>query len=64
MQEILRSWLLAPPPDLSPPNSLDTHKKNEAAVTAAYSPIIVHIDGNRARDAVFEDISKALKALR
>lgn len=43
---------------------LVTHKKNEDAVKAAYKGIIVHIDGNRARDAVFADISKALKALR
>jgi adenylate kinase len=43
---------------------LVTHKKNEAAVVDAYKGIIVTLDGNRARDAVFADIKKALAQLR
>lgn len=42
-------------------NRLATHHKNVGAVVESYKDILVTIDGNRPREAVFEDIEKSLE---
>lgn len=42
---------------------LEQHKKNEAAVIAAYKDKLVRVDGNRKKDVVGGELMAVLKAI-